>query len=63
MLVVYDRVGTIAVGNTADLVLIDGDVSADIGRLRQVELVMQEGRIMNAESLRRAVGVTRPPSR
>ncbi len=38
-----DRVGSIAVGKQADLVVIDGDPSATIGDIRKVTLVFKEG--------------------
>lgn len=40
---VSDRLGTIEVGKTADLVLIDGDPSADISDLDKVDSVMLNG--------------------
>jgi imidazolonepropionase-like amidohydrolase len=39
-----DRVGTIAAGKIADLLVVDGDVTSDIAALRQVRLVMIAGR-------------------
>jgi len=38
-----DRVGSIAIGKQADLVVIDGDPSARIGDIRKVSLVFKEG--------------------
>lgn len=38
-----DRVGSIAIGKQADLVVIDGDPSARIGDVRKVSLVFKEG--------------------
>jgi imidazolonepropionase-like amidohydrolase len=43
---IADRVGTIAPGKLADLVLLDGDPLADIEALGRVELVIKEGRIV-----------------
>ena len=40
---IADRVGSIAVGKQADLVLIAGDPSANIGDIRKVELVFKQG--------------------
>ncbi|MGZ8335638.1 MAG: amidohydrolase family protein [Allosphingosinicella sp.] len=48
--------GSIAVGKEADLVLVDGDVSRDIGALRRTVWVMSDGRLMNADELREAAG-------
>ncbi len=55
--------GSIAVGKKAELALIDGDPSKTIGALRQVELVMRDGRLMKAEDLRAAVGIKGAPKR
>ncbi|MCE9523182.1 MAG: amidohydrolase family protein [Alphaproteobacteria bacterium] len=55
--------GSLAVGKQAELALIDGDPSKRIGDLRQVELVMRDGRLMKAEDLRTAVGITGAPKR
>ncbi|HTJ20917.1 MAG TPA: amidohydrolase family protein [Gemmatimonadaceae bacterium] len=38
-----DRVGSIAVGRQADLVVLDGDPSANIGDVRKVDLVFKSG--------------------
>jgi imidazolonepropionase-like amidohydrolase len=53
--------GSIAVGKASDLVLIDGDVSRDIGRLRQVDMVMLGDRLMKGDELRAAIGLTGRP--
>ena len=52
--------GSIAVGKEADLVLVDGDPSSDIGALRRTVWVMSDGRLMNADELREAAGFARP---
>ncbi len=57
------RTGSIAVGKDAELALIDGDPSKTIGDLRQVEVVMRDGRLMEADRLRAAVGITAAPKR
>lgn len=38
-----DRVGSIAAGKQADLVVLEGDLAADITRIRRVELVFKQG--------------------
>jgi imidazolonepropionase-like amidohydrolase len=55
--------GSIAKGKLAELALIDGDPSRRIGDLRQVELVMRDGKLMKAQDLRHALGITGPPKR
>jgi cytosine/adenosine deaminase-related metal-dependent hydrolase len=58
-----DRTGSLAKGKLAELALIDGDPSKNIGDLRQVELVMRDGKILDAAELRRAIGISGPPKR
>jgi imidazolonepropionase-like amidohydrolase len=43
----HDKVGTIEPGKEADLILVPGDPSADIGRLGQVALVMKHGQVLH----------------
>jgi cytosine/adenosine deaminase-related metal-dependent hydrolase len=58
-----DQTGSLAQGKLAELVLIDGDPSKNIGDLRQVELVMRDGKLMKASELRAAIGISGPPKR
>jgi hypothetical protein len=58
-----DQTGSLAKGKLAELALIDGDPSKNIGDLRQVELVMREGKLMKASELRSAIGISGPPKR
>jgi len=58
-----DQTGSIAKGKLAELALIDGDPSKNIGDLRQVELVMRDGKIMDAQALRDVVGISGPPKK
>jgi imidazolonepropionase-like amidohydrolase len=51
-----DKVGSIAAGQEADLLLVSGDVSKSIAALRQVDLVMQDGLTMDGAALREAAG-------
>ena len=61
-LVGMDRqTGSIAVGKTADLVLVEGDPEARISDLRQTRLVMMDGKLMNADDLRSAAGFSGRP--
>jgi imidazolonepropionase-like amidohydrolase len=53
--------GSIAVGKSADLVLVDGDPSRTIGDLRHTRLVMMEGKLMDADELRAAGGFAGKP--
>jgi hypothetical protein len=55
--------GSIKVGKTADLVLVEGDPSRRIGELRQTRVVMLDGKLLDADALRDAAGfVGRPKS-
>lgn len=58
-----DRTGSLAKGKLAELALVDGDPSKKIGDLRQVELVMRDGKMMDAAALRSAIGISGPPRR
>ncbi len=58
---VANRTGSIAVGKEADLVLVDGDVSTDLGALRRVDTVVSDGFVMNGDELRKAAGFTGKP--
>lgn len=55
------RTGSIAVGKEADLVLVDGDVSQDLGALRRVVTVVSDGYVMDADELRKAAGYSGRP--
>jgi imidazolonepropionase-like amidohydrolase len=57
----WRETGSLSKGKLAELALIAGDPSKNIGDLRQVELVMCGGKLMNAQTLRTAVGIRRPP--
>jgi imidazolonepropionase-like amidohydrolase len=50
LLGVADSVGAVAVGRSADLLLVDGDPLQDLGRLAEPALVMQAGRIVHRPS-------------
>ncbi len=55
------RTGSIAVGKEADMVLVDGDVSTDLGALRRVVTVVSDGYVMDGDELRKAAGYTGRP--
>ncbi len=55
--------GSISVGKNAEFFLVDGDPSTNIGDLRLVELVMRDGRLMQADDLRHAIGISGAPHR
>ena len=55
------RTGSIAVGKEADLVLVDGDVSKDLGALRRVVTVVSDGYVMDGDALRKAAGYSGRP--
>jgi hypothetical protein len=56
------KTGSIAVGKAADLLLVEGDPSVRIGDLRHTRIVMMDGKLMDADKLRAAVGVSRRPA-
>ena len=58
---VAKRTGSIAVGKEADVVLVDGDVSTDLGALRRVDVVVSDGYVMDGDALRKAAGFTGKP--
>jgi imidazolonepropionase-like amidohydrolase len=58
---VADRTGSIAVGKEADMVLVAGDVSSDLGALRRVVTVVSDGYVMDGDALRSAVGYSGMP--
>ena len=53
--------GSVGVGKTADLVLVQGDPSADISTLRQTRTVMLDGKLLDADALRSAAGFSGRP--
>ena len=56
-----DRTGSIAVGKEADLLLVEGDVSADLGNLRHVHTVVLDGWVLDGDALRKAAGFSGMP--
>jgi imidazolonepropionase-like amidohydrolase len=54
--------GSIVVGKDADVALVDGDPSTRIGDLRHTRVVMMDGKLMDADKLRSAVGISRRPA-
>lgn len=58
---VAEQTGAVTVGREADLVLVEGDVSANVGALRHTRWVMTDGRLINADELREAVGFSGRP--
>jgi imidazolonepropionase-like amidohydrolase len=56
-----DRTGSITRGKTADLILVDGDVSKDIRNLRHVETVFEDGYRLDGKALREASGLSGMP--
>lgn len=56
-----DKAGSIAVGKTADIILVEGDVSKDITNLRHVTTVFLDGYRLDAQALRRASGLSGMP--
>jgi hypothetical protein len=56
-----DRTGSIAKGKAADMILVDGDVSASLGKLRHVDTVFLDGYRLNGQALREASGLSGMP--
>jgi hypothetical protein len=57
-----DRTGSIAAGKTADIILVDGDVSQDLGNLRHVDTVFLDGYCLDGKALRQASGLSGMPN-
>jgi imidazolonepropionase-like amidohydrolase len=55
--------GSLAKGKLAELALINGDPQKNMGDLRQVELVMRDGKMMDAQALRATLGISGPPKK
>jgi imidazolonepropionase-like amidohydrolase len=55
------RTGSIAVGKTADLALVEGDPSVHIGDLRHTRFVMLDGKALDPDALREASGYSGRP--
>lgn len=60
---VGNEAGSITVGKKAELFLVEGDPSHNIGDLRNVLMVMRDGRLMQASDLRSAIGISGAPHR
>lgn len=56
-----DRVGSIAPGKTADIILVEGDVQKDIRNLRHVHTVFLNGYRLDGDQLRKASGLNGMP--
>lgn len=56
-----DRAGSIAPGKAADIILVDGDTSKDLGTLRHVNTVFLDGYRLDGTALRTASGLSGMP--
>ncbi len=56
-----DHTGSIAPGMTADIILVDGDVSEDLANLRHVDTVFLDGYRLEGAALRQASGLSGMP--
>ena len=61
LLGVDGKTGSIKVGKTADLALVEGDPEAKIAALRQTRVVMLDGKLLDADALRAAAGFSGRP--
>lgn len=55
------KTGTVAVGKAADLILVEGDPAHRIGDLRQTRMVLIDGKLLDADALRTASGISGRP--
>jgi imidazolonepropionase-like amidohydrolase len=55
------RTGSITVGKTADMILVEGDVSKELGALRRVMTVFLDGYRLDGSALRAASGLSGMP--
>jgi len=55
------KTGSVKVGKAADLALVEGDPSTRIGDLRQTRVIMLDGKLLDADALRRAAGFSGRP--
>ena len=62
MIGMADRTGSIAPGKTADIILVDGDVSKDLTNLRHLRTVFLDGYRLDADGLRQASGLSGMPN-
>ncbi|HEV8197595.1 MAG TPA: amidohydrolase family protein, partial [Gemmatimonadales bacterium] len=53
-----DRLGALAPGKLADLILVDGNPVAEISAIRRVSLVMKDGVLFDPAAVYRSIGVT-----
>jgi len=56
-----DRLGSIAPGKTASMILVEGDASKDLAALRRITTVFLDGYRLNADDLRKASGFSGAP--
>ncbi|MTI38038.1 amidohydrolase [Fulvivirga lutimaris] len=55
---VQEELGSIEVGKTADLILVNGDPIKNIGDIRKVDLTMKGGNMYSSKDLYEAIGIT-----
>jgi imidazolonepropionase-like amidohydrolase len=52
-----DRLGSIAPGKMADLILVDGDPTEDISAIRRINFVMKDGSVYYPSEIYEGVGI------
>jgi imidazolonepropionase-like amidohydrolase len=56
------ELGSVDPGKLADLILVEGDPSADIGALRRLDLVVKDGVLYDPRRIDQAIGMGRAPA-
>jgi imidazolonepropionase-like amidohydrolase len=51
------ELGSIAPGKLADMILVDGDPSRNVGDVRRLRLVVKDGALFDPDALCRALGI------
>ncbi len=55
------RTGSIALGKTAEIILVDGDIPVNFGRLRRADTVFLDSYRVKGDALHQAIGLSGMP--